>query len=36
MWLMRWARSSRPTLAVPFRLYDPKSLRVEEGPAPGS
>jgi hypothetical protein len=23
------------TLAVPFRLYDPKSLRVEEGPAPG-
>jgi hypothetical protein len=23
------------TLAVPQRLYDPKSLRVEEGPAPG-
>jgi hypothetical protein len=23
-------------LAVPFRLYDPKSLRVEEGPAPGT
>jgi hypothetical protein len=23
------------TLAVPFHLYDPKSLRVEEGPAPG-
>ena len=22
------------TLAVPFHLYDPKSLRVEEGPAP--
>jgi hypothetical protein len=22
------------TLAVPFQLYDPKSLRVEEGPAP--
>ncbi|HEY7372238.1 MAG TPA: hypothetical protein VIF57_08780 [Polyangia bacterium] len=22
------------TLAVPFRVYDPKSLRVEEGPAP--
>jgi hypothetical protein len=22
-------------LAVPFRFYDPKSLRVEEGPAPG-
>jgi hypothetical protein len=21
-------------LAVPFRVYDPKSLRVEEGPAP--
>jgi hypothetical protein len=26
----------RPTeLAVPFHMYDPKSLRVEEGPAPG-
>ena len=24
------------TLAVPFHLYDPKSLRVEEGPAPGA
>jgi hypothetical protein len=23
------------TLAVPFHLYDPKSLRVEEGPTPG-
>ena len=23
------------TLAVPFHLYDPKSLRVEEGPLPG-
>jgi hypothetical protein len=23
-------------LAVPFRMYDPKSLRVEEGPAPGA
>jgi hypothetical protein len=23
-------------LAVPFRFYDPKSLRVEEGPAPGA
>lgn len=23
------------TLAAPFRLYDPKSLSVEEGPAPG-
>src|SRR5262245_6217370 len=23
------------TLAVPFHLYDPKSLRVEEGPGPG-
>ena len=22
-------------LAVPFHLYDPKSLRVEEGPTPG-
>ena len=32
---MRWARSSPATLAVPFHLYDPKSLRVEEGPVPG-
>ena len=32
MWLMRWARSSPLELAVPFHLYDPKSLRVEEGP----
>ena len=23
------------SLAVPFHLYDPKSLRVEEGPGPG-
>ncbi len=23
------------SLAVPFHLYDPKTLRVEEGPAPG-
>jgi hypothetical protein len=23
-------------LAVPFRLYDPKTLKVEEGPAPGA